>query len=115
METVDLACKGLILDAVDEDYLEEKRNKFTVYSLETAKEILEHLIKTYGKISLVDLENNKARLQEPIDPDLPIDVYLKLVDDCFQYAADAETSFTQKQILQTVYYVISMTGLYTET
>ena len=61
---VDLACKGLILDAVDEVYLGEKRNKFTGYLSVTAKEMLKHLLKRYGKISRVNLENNKAKIQE---------------------------------------------------
>ena len=58
-------------------------------------------------------KNNKARLQEPIDPDLPIDAHFKCVDDWFQYAGDSETPFTQKQSLQTFYFVTSETGLYT--
>ena len=41
-------------------------------------------------------------------------MYFKCVDDCLQYAADAETPFTQKQILQTVYYAISATSIYTK-
>ena len=111
---VDSACKGLILDAVEEVYLKEKRNKVMGYLSFTTKEMLKHLLKWYGKISPRDLENNKTKLQEPIDPDLPIKVYFKCVDNCLQYAADAETPCPQKKILQTVYYVISATGLYTE-
>ena len=76
--------------------------------------MLQHLLKLYRKILPVDLENNKTKLQEPIDPDLPINVCFKCIDNCLQYAANAETSFMQKQILQMVYYAISATGLYTE-
>ena len=57
----------------------------------TAKEMLEHLPKRYGKKS----PNNKARLQQPINPDFPIDVHFKCVNNCLQYAADA-TPFMQK-------------------
>ena len=107
MQRPHFRCSGLSVPR-----LEEKRNKFTGYLSVTAKEMLEHLLKRYGKISLVDLENNKAKLQEPINPDFPIDVYFKRIDDCLQYAADAEIPFTQKKILQTLYYTISATGVY---
>ena len=79
---------------MDEVCLDEKRNEFTGYLSVTTKEMLEHLLKRYGKISPVDLEKNKAKLQEPIDPYLPIDVYFKSVDDYLQYTADAKMPFT---------------------
>ena len=64
--------------------------------------MLQHLLKWFGKIYPVDLENNKTKLQEQIDLYLLSDVYFKQVDNCLQYTADTETSFTQKQLSQMV-------------
>ena len=53
-------------------------------------------------------------MDEPMDPSEPIDVYFKRIDKCIQFAADAETAYTSEQILQTAYYAISSSNIYTD-
>ena len=55
---------------------------------------------------------NKRKMDEPLDPVAPIDVYFKRIDECVQFATDAETAYTSEQILQTAYYAISSSNLY---
>ena len=110
----DLALKAQLCEAVQDVYLEEKRNRYTGYLTVPTKELMDHLLKRYGKITDGDLQLNKQRMNEPMDPSLPIDMYFKRIDDCMQYAADAETPYTEKQILQTVYHALSTSGLYNE-
>ena len=57
---------------------------------------------------------NKRRMDEPLDPSIPIDVYFKRIDECLQFATDAGTAYTPEQILQTAYYAISSSNLYTD-
>ena len=111
---VDLALKAQLCEAVQDVYLEEKRNRYTGYLNVSAKELMDHLLKRYGKITDGDLQLNKERMNEPLDPSIPIDMYFKRLDDCMQYAADADTPYTEKQILQTAYHALSASGLYTE-
>jgi len=109
---MDLALKALIIEAVDSVYLEEKRDRYTGFLAVTARDIMNHLLQRYGKITASDLMANKRKMDEPFDPSVPIDVYFKRIDECVQYATDAETAYTSEQILQTAYYAISSSNLY---
>ena len=42
---------------------------------------------------------NKRKMDEPLDPTVPIDVYFKRIDECVQFATDAKTAYTPEQIL----------------
>ena len=49
-----------------------------------------------------------------MDTSQPIDVYFKKIDDCVQFAVDAKSPFTPDQVLETAYYAVSASGLYTD-
>jgi len=57
---------------------------------------------------------NKRKMDKPFDPSVPIYIYFKRIDECIQYATDAETMYMSEQILQTAYYAISLSNLYTD-
>lgn len=111
---MDDALKAMVIDAVGDTYICELRNKYTGYLGVTTRDLLDHLMDRYGKITAADLEDCKKMMNEPIDGTQPIDMYFKRVDDAVQYAADARTPFTPEQIQQTAYHAISSSGLYTE-
>ena len=111
---MDLALKALIIKAVDAVYLEEKRDRYTGFLSVTARDLITHLLQRYGKITASDLMLNKQKMDEPLDPSVPIDVYFKQIDKCVQFATDAETVYTPEQILQTAYYAVSSSNLYTD-
>jgi hypothetical protein len=109
---MDDAMKTLIIDAIEDVYLNELRNKYTGYLGVSTRDLLDHLLDRYGKISPIDIENNKNTMDEPIDTTQPIDVYFKTIDDCVQFAADAHVPYTEGQILQTTYHALAKTGHY---
>ena len=111
---MDLALKSLIIEALDAVYLEEKRDRYTGFLKVTAKDIMTHLIHQYRKITASGQMANKRRIDEPLDPLIPIDVYFKRIDECVKFATDEETAYTPEQILQTAYYAISSSNLYTD-
>ena len=111
---MDLALKALIIEAVDTVYLEEKRDRYTGFLTVTARDLMTHLLQRYGKITASDLTNNKRKMDEPLDNSAPIDVYFKRIDECAQFATDGEMAYTPEQILQTAYYAISASNLYTD-
>jgi len=111
---MDDALKGQIIDAIDDPYLCEVRNKYTGYLGVSTRDLLDHLIDRYGKITTADLEANKSRMNEPIDTTQTIDVFFKRIDDCIQYADDGEVPFTPMQILQTTYNAMSTSGHYND-
>ena len=79
---MDLALKALIIEAVDAVYLEEKRDRYTGFLAVTAQDLVTHLLQRYGKITALDLMSNKQKMDEPLDPSVPIDVYFKRIDEC---------------------------------
>jgi hypothetical protein len=111
---MDDALKGQVIDTIDDTYLCEMRNKYTGYLGVTTRDLLDHLIDRYGKITPADLETNKKRMNEPIDSTQTIDVFFKRIDDCIQYADDGEVPFTPEQILQTTYHAVSTSGHYND-
>lgn len=111
---MDDALKGLIIDAINDPYICELRNKYTGYLGVTTRDLLDHLLDRYGKITPADIETCKKRMNEPIDISQPIDVYFHKVDDCIQYAADGKVAFTPEQIMQTTYHAISTAGMYND-
>ena len=111
---MDDALKGQVIDTIDDAYLCEMRNKYTGYLGVTTRDLLDHLIDRYGKITPADLETNKKRMNEPIDATQTIDIFFKRIDDCIQYADDGEVPFTPEQILQTTYHAVSTCGHYTD-
>ena len=75
---MDLALKAIIIEAVDKVYLEEKIDRYTVFFKVTAQDMITHLLQRYGKITTLDLMNNRRKMNEPMDPSEPIDVYFKM-------------------------------------
>ena len=97
---MDDALKGQIIDIIEDTYLCELCNKCTGYLGVTTRDLLDHLIDGYGKITTADFEANKSRLNELIDMTQTIDVFFKQINGCIQYADDGEVPFTPEQILQ---------------
>jgi hypothetical protein len=112
--SMDDAIKAQIIDSVNDTYLNELRNKYTGYMGVSSRDLIDHLLDRYGKITPADIEECKKRMNEPIDSSQPIDIYFQKIDDCIQYAVDGQVAFTPGQILQTVYHAVSTSGYYNE-
>jgi hypothetical protein len=111
---IDSALKTQIIDAIEDTYLCELRNKYTGYLGVTAQDLTDHLLDQYGKITPADIAACKQKINEPIDVSQPIDVYFQKIDDCIQYVDDGQVAFTTGQILQTTYHAISTSGFYND-
>ena len=80
----------------------------------TARNLLDHLLDGYGKITPADVEECKKKMSKPIDSTHSIDMYIKRINETSEYAADGNVAFTTEQILQTKYHDVSSTGYYNE-
>lgn len=78
----------------------------------TARDLLDHLMSRYGKISASDIMVNNERITAPIGIGLPINVYFQNIDNCIQYTADTNTPFMTAQILQMAYHDVLQTSKY---
>jgi hypothetical protein len=111
---MDGALKTQVIDTIQDTYLSEMRNKYTGYLGVTTRDLLDHLLDRYGKITPADIEDCKRRMNEPIDSTQPIDIFFQRVDECIQYAVDGHVAFSAEQILQTTYHAVSTSGYYTD-
>ena len=111
---MDDALKTQLLDAVEEPHVSELCNIYTEYMGVTTRDLLDHIMDRYGNITAADLKANEARINEALDNSRPIDVFFQRIDDAVQHADDGENPFTAKQILQTAFHSVNVTGLYWE-
>jgi hypothetical protein len=112
--TMDDVLKTQIIDSIHDPYICEMRNKYTGYLGVTTRDLIDHLLDRYGKITPADIEQCKTKMNAPLDSTQPIDIFFKRIDDCVQYAADGNVAFTADQILQTAYHAISKSGIYND-
>ena len=111
---LDDALKAQLIDSVDNTYLCLVRNKYTSYLGITTRDLIEHLLDRYGKITPTNIEACEVWMNEPIDSSLPINLFFQRIEDCVQYASDGQVSFTNGKILQTAYHAVSTSGHYTD-
>ena len=111
---MDTALKTQILDCIDDTYLNELRNKYTGYLGVTTRDVLDHLLDRYGKISPAGLALNDKTFNTEVDTTQPIDVYFRRIEDYVTYSADGGVAISPAQTLNTAYHNISKTGQYNE-
>ena len=104
----------MLLETIEDVYVRELRNQYTGYLSVSTRNILDHLLRRYSKITTANLDHNKKQMDDPYDPSDPIDTYFKRIDNAVQFASDGDIPFTQKQIMQTAYHAIFATGLYVD-
>eukprot|EP00978_Attheya_sp_CCMP212_P003485 scaffold7201_cov51-Attheya_sp.AAC.2 len=109
------ACKKQVLKAVDETYTIELNNRYTGYLGVSTHDILDHLLLNHGKITLsTNLKTNQDTFQAAMNPSQPIAIYFKTIDNCIEYADDATTPYSRKQIVSTIYLGVFSSGFYNE-
>jgi hypothetical protein len=113
-QNMDDALKAQVIDTIEDTYLNELRNKYTGYLGVSTRDLFDHLLDRYGKITPADIADCKRRINEPLDSTRPIDIYFQTIDECIQYAADGQVAFTPDQILQTAYHATSTSGFYND-
>jgi hypothetical protein len=79
------------------------------------RDLIDHLLERYGHINASDIANFRTRMEAPMDPTQPIDIYFQNIDDCVQFATDGQVPFTPHQIVQTASHAISKSGMYNDT
>eukprot|EP00957_Ditylum_brightwellii_P054378 4120085-Ditylum_brightwellii.AAC.1 len=75
------------------------KNKYTGYLGVEAKDMMDHLLDRYGKITPADIVSNSTKFQEGINMGQPIDAYFTTINDCIQCASDAKAPYTTEQIM----------------
>jgi hypothetical protein len=106
------ALRKQIIESVEEKYIKNIRNKYTRYSAITPNEMLKHLFNNYGKVTPEDIVLNENRLNEPWEGTEPFENIVDRVEECVQFAIEAERPYTADQILDWVIRIVPKTGIY---
>ena len=75
---MDDALKSQVINAIHKTYICEMRNKYTGYLGVTTRDLLDHLLDWYGKITPANIETCKCRMIEPINSTQPIKLFFNV-------------------------------------
>jgi hypothetical protein len=85
---VDQAIKKLLIEAIDDPYLNVLSDKIVGYTNCTSLQLLPHLLTYYAMISPTELTQNYERLNTPYDPNQPIETLFQQIQDARAFAQD---------------------------
>jgi hypothetical protein len=109
---VHTALKNQLIKAVPAQCLIAIKHAHSGYANLLLRVMLAHLFDNYGDINTNDLQDNDNKFRQAWDPNTPIEMLIKQINDAVQYAADAGTPYTNQQILNNAYALVFNTGMY---
>jgi hypothetical protein len=84
--SIQQALKKQISGVFEPMYLEILNDNMVGYTNISARDMLDHLIETYGNIIAVDLEINFKHMRRAWDPQQPVETLFKQIEDCADYS-----------------------------
>jgi hypothetical protein len=76
------------------------------------KDLLKYLFDTYGKIMPEDVLDNEKKFTEDWDGDDAFEMVIERINNCIEFAKEAESAYTDKQIMDRALAIVAKTGLY---
>jgi hypothetical protein len=67
-------------------YLDVLNNEMVGFENITAREMMDHLLMSYGSITAVDLEKNFEKMRRAWDPQQPVESLFKQIQNCADYS-----------------------------
>jgi hypothetical protein len=108
------ALRKQIIDTVEEKFIMSLRNKYTRYNSVHPKDLLKYLFVTYGKITPEDVIENEKKFTEDWDGDEAFEVVIERINNCVEFAKEAVSPYTDKQVMIRALTLVSKTGLYAD-
>ena len=108
------ALRKQIVDTVEDKYIMSMRNKYTRYNSVHPKDLLKYLFDTYGKITPEDVIENERKFTEEWDGDEAFEVVIERINNCIDFAIEAECAYSHKQIMNHALTIVAKTGLYAD-
>jgi hypothetical protein len=84
--SVQQALKKQIISVFETMYLEILNDTMVGYANISARDMLDHLLQTYGNITAVNLEINFEHMRRAWDPQQPVETLFKHIQDCADYS-----------------------------
>ncbi len=100
--------------AIESSYLTEIHNESHGFGTRSLQDVLRFLFTTYGQIGPNELLHNQQTLTQAVDPNAPLAIIFKQIEDCQKYATAGGAPLTPQQVLQAAEALIIKTGRYTQ-
>jgi hypothetical protein len=104
--TIDRALKQQILKAVEDKYTTSLRHHMTGYANVRIRSIIDHLLRTYGRILPSELVENDQRFCTAYNPNEPIELLYEQLEQAMALADAAGQPYSEAQILNNAYKLI---------
>ena len=111
---VQSALRKQVISSVEEKYIKHLKRPYTGYTTLTVLSILDHLFAKYASITPSDKQDNFKRMNQQYDPNEPPAVIFTQIQEAADYAAHANTPFSDEQLVDTAYNLVFQTGVFTE-
>ena len=111
---VDAALKQQLVNGVNQMYLRTLENRHTGFAAVTTRQLIDHLLNTYGNLTPTDLASNDAHFRTAYDPSQPIESLYAQIEDAMDLAATGPTPYTPEQVVANAYSLVFSTGMFPE-
>jgi hypothetical protein len=108
--SVQQALKKQIISVFEPMYLDILNDNMVGYANISARDMLDHLFKTYGNITAVDLEINFEHMRRAWDPQQPVETLFKQIQDFANYSEAGGVLIGHPQQINIGYAKIFATG-----
>jgi hypothetical protein len=112
---IDAAWNQQLIKAVNLLYLRTLQHRHTGFASQTTKNLIEHLLKSYGNITPSDLAHNDTIFRKVYDPNQPIETFYSQIEDAINYAGAGRSANTAAQVLTNTYSLVCSTGMFPES
>jgi hypothetical protein len=103
-----------IINAVDDEFIEDLKDHNTGYANKTPLEMLEHLYEDYGQLTAQDISENKNRLKEDFDTNKTMVAHFHKIKEIRIIADKTGNTITDADAIAETYLVIDRCGLFSK-
>jgi hypothetical protein len=104
---------SLLENAIDATYLTGIHDSAHGFGARGLIDVFRYLFATYGSIGPDEILRNHQKMTTPVDPNQPIAILFKQIEDCQKFAAARQVAITPAQVLKAAETLILQTGKYT--
>jgi hypothetical protein len=109
---VDQAIKKLIVESLDNAYLNALSDEIIDYANCTSLQLLTHLLTYYAMIAPTELTQNYERPNSPYDPNQPIETLFQQIQEARAFAVAGGQPYGAAMIVNVAYTLMFNTGLF---
>jgi hypothetical protein len=104
---------SMLENAIDSTFLTGIHDPAHGFGARSIIDVFQYLFATYGQIGPDEILANQQKLTHPVDPNQPIAMLFRQIENCQKFAAAGNVAITPAQVLKAAETLILQTGKYT--